>query len=266
MLPSGTIVAGCIDTESNKWTLFEWDDPSTGKGARGEVVVLQNYTTSGDFATGFWRLFSSSPGAEPDGSHDFVFPTTAGDDITWVLEGSATITVVPTHEKYVVTPGSIFSTPQGLPLRIQTSSPAFKTAWLSWQGSHSADQPPTSLLVNHVHDDPIQWSTHATDTPEGRRLPMDRFYPMWTSGTSGHLTSYLGRSDGSSESRTIRYINEKTDETIYLIEGTVQVVEEASGVVHKFQRGNTIGLRKGVSITWVSEDRTTVVSIKTSDN
>ena len=43
------------------------------------------------------------------------------------------------------------------------------------------------------------------------------------------------------------------DETMFLLEGEVEIIETVSGKRHSFRAGDVVGLSSGMHITWVSK-------------
>ena len=253
-------IHGGKESHIKDWIPYEWDDPNLGKQLRGEVGMVRSCGTSGYLTSGFWRIGSTSPLAAPDGSHSFTYSSPAGDDITCVLEGSARLTIPATGETYSVGPGTIITTPRGIEVQYEIAPPHFKTFWCIWSGTSLTLNPPTNLQINHVDDRPDHWSRHPLNGPELGPLVGGEFYYILNGGTSGSFMSgirrwqeTLGGSDVNAPTHaTIPYDAKFGDETIFLLEGTVEIIETGGGgVQRKFEAGDVIGLSQGMPVKWI---------------
>ncbi|KAF5023561.1 hypothetical protein F66182_4374 [Fusarium sp. NRRL 66182] len=244
---------------ASAWTPFVWEEPKLGKQTHGEVTVARAFGTSGDLSSGFWRTGATSPGAKADGSHSLTYSSPLGDETACVIDGSATLTVVSTGNKYTVGPGSIISSPRGLEVEWQIDAPFFKKYWCIWNGTKAAASPPTDLSINHVSDSP-EWVDYNFTEPKEGHLVAGELYFIRSRGSTGSMLSGVWRSgkgiaasyldaDGT---MTTPYTGVLGDETILLLEGEVDIVETESGKKHSFRAGDAIGLTSGMHITWTS--------------
>lgn len=260
--PTTHIVHGGKQTPpASKWTPFEWEEPKLGKQVHGEVTIARAFGTSGNLSSGFWRTGPTSPGASSDGSHKLIYSSPLGDELACVIDGSATLTVVSTGEKYHITPGTIVSSPKGLEVQWEIDAPFFKKYWCIWNGTKNTPNPPTTLQINHVSDNPAEWTDYHFKEPKEGDLVAGELYFIKTGGATSTYLSGVWRSgkgiSGSdvSEDGTLRtpYTGVLGDETILLLEGEVDVVETATGAKHSFKAGDAIGLTSGMHVTWTSK-------------
>jgi len=221
--------------------------------------MVRSCGTSGYLTSGFWKIGSTSPLAAPDGSHSFMYPSPAGDDTTCVLEGSARLTIPATGETYSVGPGTIITTPRGIEVQYEIAPPHFKTFWCIWSGTSLTANPPTNLKISHVDDNPDHWSKHPLNGPGLGPLAAGEFYYILNGGTSGSFMSgirrwqeALGGSDVNTPTHVaIPYDAKFGDETIFLLEGTVEIIGTDGGTQHKLEAGDVIGLSQGTPVTWI---------------
>ncbi|KAF4999107.1 hypothetical protein FDECE_11608 [Fusarium decemcellulare] len=246
---------------ADKWTPFEWTEPKLGKQIHGEVTLARTFGVAGDLSSGFWRTGPTSPGASKDGSHKLTYSSPLGDETACVIDGSATLTVVSTGEKHHVGPGTIISSPKGLEVQWEIQAPSFKKYWCIWNGSKPAPNPPTSLGINHVSDNPAEWADYHFTEPKEGDLVAGELYFIRQGGSTGTMLSGVWRSGkgiaGSDVTEdgtlTTPYTGVLGDETILLLEGEVDVVETKTGAKHSFKAGDAIGLTSGMHITWTSK-------------
>ncbi|KAF5964772.1 hypothetical protein FBULB1_12615 [Fusarium bulbicola] len=269
------VYSGKQDALCNLWLPYDWHDEEGGKQVRGQVTVIRACGTSGDLIAGYWRITLTSPYARPDGSYSFVYPSPTGDDITCVLEGTAIITNLSTGMKNEVGPGAIVSTPRGLRVHWEIASPGLRTFWCIWAGTTLTPNPPTELQVTHVNDDPGCWLDYNYNTLEPGARSLEEFFYISRNGSSGTFITGIRRfkegtfdlSNGPQNNLMLRYSVEAGDETMLLLEGSVKVVDTASGALHHFSKGDIIGLSRGAQVAWMTARQPCkVLWIITSDN
>ncbi|KAH8176708.1 hypothetical protein LIA77_05126 [Sarocladium implicatum] len=217
---------------ADKWVAFEWEEPKLGKQVHGEITTARSFGTSGKLSSGFWRSGPTAPGANSDGSHRLVYSAPLGDELACVIDGSATLTVVSTGEKFDVSPGSI-----------DTANPS------------------STLQINHVSDNPKEWTDyHFTEPKEGPQVAGELYF-IKTGGSTGTFLSGVWRSGKGIAGTNVDehgtlvtpYTGVLGDETILLLEGEVDVIETETGKKHSFKAGDAIGLSSGMHITWTSK-------------
>ncbi|KAK7403437.1 hypothetical protein QQX98_010803 [Neonectria punicea] len=246
---------------ASKWTPFEWVEPKLGIQTHGEVTIARAFGTSGELSSGFWRTGPNSPGARSDGSHHLIYSSPLGDELACVIDGSATLTVVSTGEKYQIGPGTVVSSPKGLEVQWEIDAPFFKKFWCIWNGTKPSTNPPTSLQINHVSENPAEWVDYHFTEPKEGDLVAGELYFIRSGGSTGTMLSGVWRSGkGISGSDVDEHGALKTpytgvlgDETILLLEGEVDIIETESGTKHSFKAGDAIGLTSGMHITWTSK-------------
>lgn len=255
------IHSGLQATPNSEWVPFTWQDPKLGQRSHGEVTITRSFGASGKLSSGFWRTSPTSPGSNPDGSNTSTYSSPLGDETACVIDGSATLTVVSTGEKYTVGPGTIISSPKNLEVVWDIDAPFFKKWWCIWDGSAPAADPPTTLGINHVSDNPAEWTEyHFTEPKEGPQVAGELYF-IRNGGSTGTMLSGVWRCgkgiagtdvapDGT---LTTPYTGTLGDETILLLEGEVDVTETDSGKKHSFRAGDAIGLTSGMHVTWVSK-------------
>ncbi|KAH6974346.1 hypothetical protein BKA56DRAFT_591222 [Ilyonectria sp. MPI-CAGE-AT-0026] len=252
---------GAQAPESSKWTPFEWEEPKLGKQVHGEVSIARPFGVSGNLSSGFWRTGPTSPGAAPDGSHSLTYSSPLGDETACIIDGCATLTVVSTGKKFTVSPGAIISSPKGLEVRWEIDSPFFKKYWCIWNGTSATASPPTDLQINHVSENPQEWTDYHFTEPKEGPLVAGELYFIRSGGSTGTMLSGVWRSGkgiagsdvDASGTLSTPYTGVLGDETILLLEGEVDVIETESGVKHSFKAGDAIGLTSGMHITWISK-------------
>lgn len=252
---------GAQTPAAKDWVPFEWEEPKLGKQVHGEVTVARTFGASGNLTSGFWRTGATSPGANADGSHRLTYSAPLGDELACVIDGSATLTVVFTGEKFHVSPGSIISSPKGLEVQWEIDAPFFKKYWCIWNGSKATAKPPTTLQINHISDNPAEWTDYHFEEPKEGPQVAGELYFISTGGSTGTFLSGVWRSGkgiaGTNVDKDGTLVTPYTgilgDETILLLEGEVEVVETETGAKHNFKAGDAIGLTTGMHITWTSK-------------
>lgn len=258
---SHKVHGGTQNPSPDQWIPFEWEEPKLGRQVHGEIAVIRTQGTSGSLMAGFWRTGPTSPGASRDGSHRVVYSSPLGDETAVVLEGSATLTVKSTGQRYHVAQGSVISSPKGLEVVWDISGPYFKKYWCIFNGSQAAPNPPTDLLVTNINDNPSEWQEyHFTEPKEGPQVAGELFF-IRPSGSTGTMMSGVWRSGKGIAGTNVDangtlvtpYTGTLGDETILLLEGEVDVVETQTGKKHSFRSGDVIGLSSGMHVTWTSK-------------
>jgi uncharacterized cupin superfamily protein len=249
--------AQCPSPET--WVPFEAIDPVKGKQSLGEVTIARAFGTSGSLSSGFWRTGPTSPGCRADGSATAIYSSPLGDETACVIDGTATLTVLATGQKYRVGPGSIISSPKGVDVEWDIEGPFFKKYWCIWCGTVS--QPKLELQINHASDNPEEWTEyHVTEPKEGRVVLGERYF-IRSRGSTGTMMSGVWRSGkgiagsdvDAKGSMTAPYTGISGDQTIWLLEGEVEVTEIETGTKHNFKAGDAIGLTSGMPVTWKSK-------------
>jgi uncharacterized cupin superfamily protein len=259
--PRHVVHGGVQNPPANQWAPFEWVEPRLGKQIHGEITVIRPEGVSGTLSAGFWRTGPTSPGAARDGSHKIVYSSPLGDETACVIDGSATLTVPATGQRYRVGPGSIISSPKGLEVHWEIDAPSFKKYWCIWNGTQPTANALKELKVSHVSDNPEEWLEYHFTEPKEGALVAGELYFIRSSGSTGTMMSGVWRSGkgiaGSSVDAKGTLVTPYTgtlgDETILLLEGEVEVVETESGKKHSFKAGDVIGLTSGMHITWTSK-------------
>ncbi|KPM37596.1 hypothetical protein AK830_g8967 [Neonectria ditissima] len=243
------------------WAPFEWVEPKLGKQVFGEVTVARKFGASGNLSAGFWRTSPNTPGANPDGSFKTIYSAPLGDETACVIDGSVTLTVLSTGKKYTVGPGTVISSPKGLEVLWEIDAPFFKKWWCIWDGSDKTPDAPTELGINNVSDNPAEWVDYHFTEPKEGALVAGELYFIRSGGSTGTMLSGVWRSGkgiaGSDVDEkgtlTTPYTGVLGDETIFLLEGEVEVTETETGKKHFFKAGDAIGLTSGMHITWASK-------------
>lgn len=253
--------SGLQSSPSNEWVPFTWNEPKLGEQSQGEVTFTRSFGTSGKLSSGFWRMGPNSPGANPDGSNKSTYSAPLGDETACVIDGSATLTVVSTGVKHTVGPGTIISTPKNLEVQWEIDAPFFKKWWCIWDGSKPAADPPTTIGINHVSDNPPGWTEyHFTEPKEGDQVAGELYF-IRNGGSTGNMLSGVWRCGKGIAGTDVAPDGTLTtpctgtlgDERIFLLEGEVDVTETESGKKHSFRAGDAIGLTSGMHVTWVSK-------------
>ncbi|RVX75034.1 hypothetical protein B0A52_01311 [Exophiala mesophila] len=260
--PKSHVVHGEVQCPPpEKWAPFEWEEPKRGKQVHGEISVVRPFGASGNLSAGLWRTSATSPGCQADGFNIVNYSAPLGDETACVIDGTATLTVLTTGQKYRVGPGSIISSPKGLEVEWKIDGPFFKKFWCIWAGTSPVPGDPLELKINHTSDNPKEWIEYHFTEPKEGDLVAGELYFIRTHGSTGTMLSGVWRSgkgiaasditpDGT---MTTPYTGVLGDETILLLEGEVEVTETESGKKHNFKAGDVIGLTSGMHVTWVSK-------------
>ncbi|KAJ9148562.1 hypothetical protein NKR23_g4902 [Pleurostoma richardsiae] len=246
---------------AEEWLPFEWEEPKLGKQVFGEVTVARKFGATGNLSAGFWRVSATAPGANADGSGKSIYSAPLGDETACVIDGSATLTVVSTGKKYRVGPGTVISSPKNLEVLWEIDAPFFKKWWCIWDGAEKTADPPTDLGINNVNDNPAEWTDYHFTEPKEGPLVAGELYFIRTGGSTGTMLSGVWRSGkgiaasdvDEKGTMTTPYTGVLGDETIFLLEGEVEVIETETGKKHFFRPGDAIGLTSGMHITWISK-------------
>lgn len=260
--PNTHVIHGDVQCPApEKWIPFEWEEPKLGKQVHGEVCVVRAFGTSGALSSGFWRTSATSPGSQADGSHTVTYSAPLGDETACVIDGTATLTVVSTGQKYRVGPGSVISSPKEVEVQWEIDGPYFKKFWCIWNGTSPVPGGPLELQINHISDNPKDWVDYHFTEPKEGPLVAGELYFIRTQGSTGTMMSGVWRSGkgiAASDSQadgtlTTAYTGVLGDETILLLEGEVEITETESQKKHQFKAGDAIGLTSGMHITWISK-------------
>lgn len=252
---------GTQDLAADRWTAFEWEEPGLGPQKHGEIAVIREHGTSGTLKAGFWRTHPNAPGCNADGSHRVVYSSPLGDETACVIEGTGTLTVNCTGEKFRIAPGSVISSPKGLAVTWELDSPNFKKYWCIFDGTEKTLNPPCELKVTNINDNPDQWAAYDFTEPKEGPQTAGELHFIREGGSTGTMMSGVWRSGkgipgtnvDSAGALTTPYTGTLGDETILLLEGEVDVVETETGKKHSFRAGDVIGLSSGMHITWTSK-------------
>lgn len=242
----------------DQWVPFEWDEPMYGGTyAAGEIVIGRASGTSGTLMAGFWRGRAGGPGCSPDGSCTVKYSAPLGDENLCVIEGEATVTVVETGQKHHLTPGTIMCHPKGVELLWETKGPYFKKYWCIFDSPKDAPNPERELLFGNINDNPEEWTPYAWEELEGPQTLGELFF-IKPSGTTGTNMAGIWRSGinmagcDSKGDGTIHYRGPLGDETIILLEGTVNIKDMETGEEIVVQSGDIAGYSVGHHIVWKS--------------
>lgn len=247
---------------SSDWAPFRWEEPGHGEQVFGEFTLARSFGTTGNLRAGFWRVAPTSQGNPfADSSKaKMVYSAPSGDEIACVVDGTATLTVVSTGQRYNIGPGSIVSCPKGLTVEWEFEPPFFKKYWCSWNASSLSPAPPTEVKLNHVNDNPEKWTPYRRIDPEQGELISGELYSIWNNGSTGSLKCGVWRSgrgvpstNGDADGKMVNpYTGATGDETMLLLEGEVDIIETESGKHHLFRAGDAFGLSAGMHVTWIS--------------
>lgn len=226
-----------------------------------EVTIARTFGSTGGLSAGFWRTGPTSPGAQEDGSHTITYSAPLGDETACVIDRTAVLNIASTGKTCKVGPGGIISSPKGLEVHWEFDAPLFKQYWVIWNGIDTAPDPPADLQINHVSDNPEEWTEyHFTESKKGPQVAGELYFirtggstethllGVWRSGKGIAATSLDGKG-----SLTTLYTGTLGDETILQLEGEVDVTETETGKKYSFRAGDAIGLTSGMHITWVSK-------------
>jgi uncharacterized cupin superfamily protein len=113
-----------------------------------------------------------------------------------------------------------------------------------------------TVFVGNRNQNPEAWQPFKWDDPIHGTQEKGEVHVIRPEGTSGSLMSGLWRTgheiagcepDGSC---VVRYSAPLGDETMVLLEGSVQITETATGKVHQVAAGSILGHPKGVDLLW----------------
>ena len=241
-----------------EWTDFEWDDPLHGPQAKGEVAVIRPEGTSGNLAAGRWRTGYEIAGCEPDGSCRVKYSAPLGDETMVIIEGSARITEIATGRQHHISAGSILSHPKHVDLYWEINRPFLKKFRVIWDSPVQGTRE-DHLYVAHINDNPPAWKPFGWVEPARGPEVCGEIHVIRDTGSTGSYLCGLWRTgvgmagcapDGSA---SIRYTSPRGDETVLLLEGQAQVVNEETGETHDLNGGDVIGLPAGLPVRWTSK-------------
>lgn len=239
---------------ADQWQPFTWNQPGHSKQSLGSFSTARKFGTTGNIQAGFWRL------SVPDTGTKSVYSAPDGDEISVVIDGTATLTTVSNGETVRVGPGNVISCPKGLEVEWKYDAPFIKTYWCRWNGSRPSTDPPKKIQINHVNDNPAEWTPYRRADDKGGELVSGELYSIWSQGSTGSLRSGIWRSGRGIASTNVEpdgrmvnpYIGATGDETMLLLEGQVDIVEQ-NGKKHSFRAGDAFGLSAGMHVTWISK-------------
>lgn len=250
-----TVHSGTQCEPADQWKPFTWNEPRHGQQTLGSFTTARKFGTTGNIQAGFWRLTVTEPAMRS------IYSSPDGDEISVVIDGTATLTTVSSGEKISVGPGSIVSCPKGVEVEWRYDAPYIKTYWCRWNASQALADPPMKVQVNHVNDNPTKWTPYRRADDKGGELVSGELYSIWSHGSTGSLKSGIWRSGRGIPSTNVEpdgrmvnpYIGATGDETMLLLEGEVDIVEAESGKKHSFRAGDAFGLSAGMHVTWISK-------------
>ena len=255
---SREIYVGTRNLNPPNWTPFEWEDPLHGPQVKGEVVVIRPQGTSGSLTAGLWRTGYEIPGCEADGSCRIKYSAPLGDETMVILEGSVQITETATGRKHQIEAGSILSHPKGVDLYWEISRPFLKKFWILWDSPNAATTE-DHLYVANVSDNPSHWKPFEWVEPDYGAQTCGEAHIIRGTGSTGTYMCGLWRTgvgipgcapDGTA---AFRYSAPLGDETILLLEGQAEVVNEETGEKHDLKAGDVIALPSGLPVRWTSK-------------
>jgi uncharacterized cupin superfamily protein len=224
----------------------------------GDAGTIRSGSTTGSHRAGLWKI---------EGPVAFEGNAPDGDETLLVLEGEGTVTITATGKQHRLVPGSIVSHPRGLAVRWEIKSPSFKKLWMTW----TSEQPGTAgedLYIGHVNDDSGTWEPYEWIEPEnGLRYSCGELFVLRSTGSTGMLRCGLWRStlqddaDLSSQAcncgrcagHRIGSARGVGDETMILLEGAAQLVDEDTGESYDFEAGDIIAVYEGLNGRWTSK-------------
>ena len=252
------IHVGSRNLNPPNWEPFEWDDPLHGPQVKGEVVVICPEGTSGNLSAGLWRTGYEIPGCEADGSCRIKYSAPLGDETMVILEGSAQVTETATGRKHQIEAGTILSHPKGVDLYWEISRPFLKKFWIMWDSPNQAT-PKDHLYVANISDNPSTWLPYEWVEPEHGPQVCGEAHTIRGSGSTGTYMCGLWRTgvgisgcapDGTV---TVPYSTPLGDETMLLLEGQADVVNEETGEEHNLKAGDVVTLPSGLPVRWTSK-------------
>jgi uncharacterized cupin superfamily protein len=116
--------------------------------------------------------------------------------------------------------------------------------------------PTKTIYVGNRNLNPEQWEPFAWEDPKHGHQVKGEVAVIRPEGTSGSLMAGLWRTgheiagcepDGSC---VVRYSAPLGDETMLLLEGSVEITETATGTKHQVAAGSILGHPKGVDLLW----------------
>ncbi len=256
-MTSRKIFIGNRNLNPSTWTDFGWDDPLHGPQVKGEVAVIREEGTSGSLSAGLWRTGYEIAGCERDGSCVVKYSAPLGDETMVILEGTVKITETVSGRQYMVGAGNILSHPKHLDLQWEISRPFLKKFWVMWD-SPIAAQREDHLFVANIHDNPSRWTPSLWGEAARDPRVCGEMHTIRGTGSTGSYQCGLWRTgvgivgcepDGSA---TLRHNAPLGDETILLLEGTAQLVNEETGDQYELKGGDVVGLPAGLPVKWIS--------------
>lgn len=244
-----------------EWKPFEFHEPKFGTQVHGETQAVRTFGKSGKLFAGFWRTGLTSPGTHSDGTHEFLYSAQSGDTINYVIEGFATLTISSTNEQHHIRPGSVVITPKKTEVHWKIDAPFFKTFLLIWDGTKTASHPLSDVQVQHVDNVTTGFQDYRYHEPNNGPLVAGELHYLQDRGSSGTMLSGLWRGGkgiaGSNVDNdgklSVPYTAVLGDETIFLLEGEVEIVDKENNVSHTFTAGDIIGLTTGMDMQWISK-------------
>ena len=248
----------------NDWVPFEWAEPSQGPSAVGEIAIARAHGTAGQHIVGFWRTRAGAPGCGPDGACRTKYSAPLGDECMIVLDGEATVTVTRTGQTHTLTAGTIMIHPKNLEVTYDIAGPYFKKYVVIWDSPTPAPNPPQDLTFGNINDNPDQWDAYHWDEPEGPQVQGELYFitkqgstgmlwaGIWRAGPNMPGCTPEGTATGGSGAPAgeCPYTSIYGDETEYLLEGRVRIVDRDAGEEYHCQAGDVIGFAEGRRMMW----------------
>ena len=113
-----------------------------------------------------------------------------------------------------------------------------------------------AIYVGNRNQNPDTWQPFQWDDPKHGPQAKGEVHVIRPEGTSGSLTAGLWRTghdipgcerDGSC---VVKYSAPLGDETMVILEGSVEITETATGIKHQVEAGSIVGHPKGVDLQW----------------
>lgn len=269
MTNSRKIELGSRDANFGDWMPYTWVEPGLDTQVKGEFAIIRTGSTSGAHQAGLWRSGAGVPGCDDGGSCVFDCSAQDADEVCFVIEGEATVTVGSTNAQFKLRPGSIFIQPKGLAVRWATHGPSFKKLWVHWD-SPRTNAASNVLFVGHVDDDSEAWVPYEWVEPQnGLKYSCGELLVLSDTGSSGTLRCGVWRSrldesappaadiaackSGRCAGHRIGSARGIGDETMILLEGASQIVDEDTSEAYHFVVGDIIAVYEGLQGRWTSK-------------
>lgn len=269
MTNSRKIEQGSRHANFRDWMPYTWVEPGLDTQVKGEIAIIRTGSTSGTHQAGLWRSGAGVPGCDDGGSCVFDCSAQDADEVCFVIEGEATVTVGSTNAQFKLRPGSIFIQPKGLAVRWATHGPSFKKLWVRWYSANANTQSEV-LFVGHVDDESDAWVPYEWVEPQnGLKYSCGELLVLRGAGSSETLRCGVWRSkldesappaadisackSGRCAGHRIGSARGVGDETMNLLEGSSQIVDEDTSEAYHFVAGDIIAVYEGLQGRWTSK-------------